>query len=213
MKHLTELLTSNYPIELLSGMLINFQIAGIALGLGLLLGVPFVVLLVSGRRSQRVVSSLIGLMRAAPTFVVMFFLLNIIPRQFTVLGADLSLSPASIVALSLVPYAASYVADNGKSAIIGLRSGSRAAALLFLPNLVRAFTVLVMSSSAGVAIGVNEGVAVVLREAERYRTMDEQMLVFAIGVFAFGAVFQIGFAIVRLMMRALADPQDADGKA
>lgn len=213
MKHLTELLTSNYPIELLSGMLINFQIAGIALGLGLLLGVPFVVLLVSGRRSQRVVSSLIGLMRAAPTFVVMFFLLNIIPRQFTVLGTDLSLSPALIVALSLVPYAASYVADNGKSAIIGLRNGSRAAALLFLPNLVRAFTVLVMSSSAGVAIGVNEGVAVVLREAERYPTMDEQMLVFAIGVFAFGAVFQIGFAIVRLMMRTLADPRDADGKA
>ena len=43
----------------------------------------------------------------------------------------------------------------------------------------------------------------VLREAERYETLGEQMLVFAVGVFAFGAVFQVGFAIVRLMMRYL----------
>jgi len=204
------LLTSNYLTELMIGMMVNFQIAFISLALGLALGIPFVLLLVAGRGWQRMVTPVIGLMRAAPTFVVMFFLLNIIPRQFQAFGIDVAISPVWIVALSLVPYAAAYVADNGKTAILALRDGSRAAALLFLPNLVRAFTVLVMSSSAGVAIGVNEGVAVVLREAERYATLGDQMLVFAVGVLAFGTVFQIGFASVRLMMRYLSNTNQAN---
>lgn len=203
MKFLTDLLSSDYPANLAVGMIVNFEIAAISLALGLILGIPFVLMQLGGRFSRRVVSPVIALMRAAPTFVVMFFLLNILPTPVMIFGVDLYLSPSLIVALSLVPYAASYIADNGRSAILGLRAGSQAEALLFLPNLIRAFVVLVMSSSAGVAIGVREGVAVVLREAERYETLGEQMLVFAVGVFAFGAVFQVGFAIVRLMMRYL----------
>lgn len=203
MTDLSALLTSDYPAQLAVGMVVNFRIALQALALGLALGVPFVLMQLAGRGWRRTVAPVIGLMRAAPTFVVMFFLLNIIPRPLTLFGADISLSPSWIVALSLVPYAAAYIADNGRAAILGLRAGSRAAALLFLPNLIRAYVVLVMSSSAGVAIGVNEGVAVVLREAERQATLGDQMLVFAVGVFAFGAVFQIGFALVRIMMRRL----------
>ncbi len=209
MTDLISLLGSDYPPALFAGMLVNFQIALIALVLGLALGAPAVLMLVAGRGWQRLVRPVIGLMRAAPTFVVMFFLLNIIPRQLTLFGLDLSLTPEWIVALSLVPYAASYVADNGKTAILGLRNGSREEALLFLPNLVRAFIVLGMSSSAGVAIGVNEGVAVVLREAEKYAEIGDQMLVFAIGVLAFGIVFQLGFAAVRLMVRLLTAPKEA----
>jgi len=210
MTSLTDLLASNYPRDLATGMVVNFEIAAIALGLGLALGAPFVLLLLGGKLTRRLASPLIGLMRAAPTFVVMFFLLNIIPRPFLFFGTEVYLPPSLIVALSLTPYAAAYVADNGRAALLGLRAGSQTEALLFLPNLIRAFTVLVMSSSAGVAIGVNEGVAVVLREAERLPTLGEQMLCFAFGVFAFGAVFQVGFAIVRVMMRHLSRRKDAD---
>lgn len=204
MTNLQAVLNSDYPAELLAGMVINFQISTIALSLGLMLGV---LLLVARPALPRTVSTLNGLMRAAPTFVVMFFLMNIIPQQFQVSGIDIVLPPEWILALSLAPYAIAYVVDNGRAAIEGLRAGSRSAALLFLPNLVRAFTVLVMSSSVGVAIGVNEGVAVVLREAETYSAFGDQMLVYGVGVFAFGAFFQIGFACVRLMMRLLSPPE------
>ncbi|MBO9479573.1 hypothetical protein J7382_18665 [Shimia sp. R11_0] len=203
MTTLTEVMASGYLTELLGGMLVNFQISTLALILGLVLGV---LLLLAASTRPRLVTPLIGLMRAAPTFVVMFFLLNTVPRQFQVFGVERVLSPEWIVALSLVPYAASYIVDNGKAALEGLRHGSRSAALLFLPNLVRAFTVLVMSSSAGVAIGVNEGVAVVLRVAETHASFGDQMLIYAIGVAAFGIVFQIGFACVRVMMRLLQTP-------
>jgi ABC-type arginine transport system permease subunit len=201
---LEALLRSGYVGELVGAMSVNLAIAGLALLLGLALGLPLGLLQLGAPWRRRLVSPLIGLMRAAPTFVVMFFLLNIIPPQASVLGIAYSLSGSLIVALSLVPYAAAYAADNGREAWRHLRAGSTDTALLFLPNMVRAFFVLVMSSSAGAAIGVNEGVAVVMREAERWPSLGEKMVVFAIGVAAFAVVFQLGLASMRVLQHVLA---------
>ena len=193
-----ELMQSDYPSELARAMVVNFRIAALSLVFGLVLGLPLAAALAGGRIWRRLVTPVMGLMRAAPTFVVMFFLLNVIPYEFLFAGRIVAPSGASIVALSLVPYAAAYIADNGSEALTSLRRGSSEAALLFLPNLVRAYFVLVMSSSTGAAIGVNEGVAVVLREAERWEMLGDKLVVFAIGVLAFGIVFQCGFALMRL---------------
>lgn len=195
-----DLLRSGYPADLAAAMVVNFQIAGLALAMGLVLGLPLAMAQAGGRGWRHAVAPVLGLMRAAPTFVVMFYLLNAIPHEFTLAGIDLAPSGPMIVALSLVPYAAAYGADNGGEALLSLRRGSIEGALLFLPNIVRAFFVLVMSSSTGAAIGVNEGVAVVLREADRWPALGDKLVVFAIGVFAFGVVFQSGFAVVRLTL-------------
>src|SRR6185369_10538877 len=75
MNELRELLSNDFLPKFLAGMVVNFEIAAIALVIGLALGL----LLAAGRLSGGVVTavtvSLISLMRAAPTFVVMFFLL------------------------------------------------------------------------------------------------------------------------------------------
>ena len=76
-------------------------------------------------------------------------------------------------------------------------------ALLFLPNVTRAFFVLVMSSSAGAAIGVPEGIAVILREAELMPTLGDKMVLFVIGILCFGITLQAGFALMRLLQRHL----------
>jgi hypothetical protein len=107
------------------------------------------------------------------------------------------------VALSLVPYSASYVADNGAEALKQLRAGSPLGALQFLPNVTRAFFVLVMSSSAGAAIGVTEGIAVILRESVLLPSLGDKLVVFAIGILFFGVTLQVGFALMRLVQRRL----------
>jgi ABC-type arginine transport system permease subunit len=201
---LSALWTSGFFADLVAGMAVNLRIAAAALALGLLLGLPLGLLELGGRLRRRLAGALVGAMRAAPTFVVMFFLLNVIPPDATLLGRPLAPSDRTIVTLSLVPYAAAYVADNGREAALQLRRGTTESARLFLPNLVRAFLVLVMSSGAGAAIGVSEGVAVVLREAERWPTLAERLVVFAAGVACFGFVFQTGFALVRLARGGLA---------
>ena len=204
MTTLATLWASGFFAELAAGMAVNLWIAAAALALGLILGLPLGLLQLGGRLRRRLAGALVAPMRAAPTFVVMFFLLNIIPPDATLLGFPVAPSDRTIVALSLVPYTAAYIADNGREAVRQLRAGATDMALLFLPNLVRAFLVLVMSSGAGAAIGVAEGVAVVLREAERWPSLGEKLVVFAAGVACFGAVFQSGFAVVRLARSGLA---------
>jgi ABC-type arginine transport system permease subunit len=189
--------------QFLAGMVVNFEIAAIALLLGLALGALLGFARLSGGFPGGVATTLIGLMRAAPTFVVMFFLLNIIPADATVFGVAVAPSPLMTVALSLVPYSASYVADNGVEALKQMRAGSPLGALLFLPNVTRAFFVLVMSSSAGAAIGVTEGIAVILREAEQMPTLADKLVLFGIGIFFFGMALQAGFALVRALQRHL----------
>ncbi|NDH61982.1 MAG: hypothetical protein EBY18_10090 [Alphaproteobacteria bacterium] len=189
--------------DLLAGMVVNFEIAAIALAIGLALGGLLALGRLGGGPMGGVATTLIGLMRAAPTFVVMFFLLNIIPRDATLFGLGVTPSPLMIVALSLVPYSASYVADNGAEALKQLRAGSPLGALQFLPNVTRAFFVLVMSSSAGAAIGVTEGIAVILREAVLLPALGDKLVLFAIGILFFGVTLQAGFALMRLLQRHL----------
>ena len=194
---------SDYLPDLLSGMLVNFRIAAVALLIGLAVGAPLGLATAGAGSGRKLVAPVLGLMRAAPTFVVMFFLLNVIPYRLSAFGIDVTPSDTTIVALSLVPYAAAYVADNGCEAVVQLRAGRRALAFLFVPGLVRGFVVLVMASSAAAAVGVNEGVSAVLREADRWSALGDKLAVFAIGVLAFGVVFQAGFVPVRFVVRRL----------
>jgi len=176
----------------LAGMSVNFAIASIALGIGLALGALFAIARLRGGWLALAAGSVIALMRAAPTFVIMFFLLNALPQ-----GAGLP--GALIVAGALVPYATAYVSDNGTKAIDQWHAGSALGALLFLPNIARAFFVLVMSSSAGAAIGVHEGIAVLLHEAEHLHATGDKLILFAIGVACFGIPLQATLAATRFL--------------
>jgi hypothetical protein len=187
------------PPNLLAGVSVNLEIAALALAAGLLLGMPLALGIRSGGLVRAVMSVVIGGLRASPTFVVMFFLLNVLPREFDMAGWHGSLSGIEIVALSLVPYSASYVADNGAEALRQWHCGEKLAALLLLPNLTRAFFVLVMSSGAGAAIGVTEGITIILHQAETLHTASDQALLFGLGIACFAFPLQAGFLVVGLL--------------
>jgi hypothetical protein len=191
------------PPNLLAGIAVNLEIAALALVAGLMLGMPLALSVRSRGVLKGAASVVIGGLRAAPTFVVMFFLLNVLPREFELAGWHASLSPVEIVALSLIPYSASYVADNGAEALLQWHSGDRLAALLLLPNLTRAYFVLVMSSGAGAAIGVAEGITIILRQAESLHSVSDQALLFALGIICFAIPLQAGFFAVGLLRRWL----------
>ena len=204
MSGLADTITGDFLVRLLTGMLVNLEIAGISLAAGLVLGLPLALARLGGGVAGAGAASLIALLRAAPTFVVMFFLLNAVPRDAAILGLDLSLSGIMVAALSLVPYSAAFVADSGLEAMRQLRRRSPLGALLFLPNVSRAFFVLVMSSSAAAAVGVSEAISVILRETERLPRFADRLVLFATGIVCFGLVLQTGFAAMRLLHRRLA---------
>jgi hypothetical protein len=203
MNPLFDRLSSDFLPRFLGGVVVNFEIAGIAIALGLACGLLLAVARLYGGAVGAAAAAIIALMRAAPTFVVMFFLLNAIPRDASLFGVPLGLSGIMTVALSLLPYAAAYIADAGVEALEQLRRGSPLGSLLFLPNVTRAFFVLVMSSSAGAAIGVPEGIAIILRQAEQLPSLGDKLLLFAVGIVFFGIPLQAGFAIMTLFQRRL----------
>jgi His/Glu/Gln/Arg/opine family amino acid ABC transporter permease subunit len=191
----TDTLLTRFLPAFLSGMSVNFEIACIALVLGLVFGLLLALARFRGGVVGSAASLVVGLMRAAPTFVVMFFLLNALPRM--------GLSGVMIVSVSLVPYAAAYVADSGVDALRQWHTGSHLACLLVLPNIARAFFVLVMSSSAGAAIGVPEGISILLREAQKLPSIGDMLILFVAGIVCFSVPLQAGFAAVRLLQRYL----------
>ena len=193
---LTDLLQTNFLSDFLGGVVIDFQIAAIALSLGLAFGFFLALLRFRGGIGGLLAGSVIGLMRAAPTFVIVFFLLNVLPRD--------TVSGVMIVALSLAPYSSAYIADSTLDALRHFRTGSALASLLVLPNIARAFFVLVMSSSIGAAIGVHEGIAVILSEIERATSTGDMLMLFALSVVCFGIPLQTGFALLRLIQHRLA---------
>lgn len=196
-------LWTDFVPTLLSAMVTNFEISFIALALGLLLGLPLALLRDRGGAvGVGVSATIISLMRAAPTFVVMFFLLNVV-RDISLFGVELALSGIMTVAVSLVPYSAAYAADAGVEALRQLRRGSPLGALLFLPNITRAFFVIVMSSGAAAAIGVPEGISVILREAAVLPALGDRLIVFATGIVLFGVPLQLGLAFMRWLQREL----------
>jgi ABC-type arginine transport system permease subunit len=202
MSPLLQHLWSDFVPALLVAMVTNFEISFIALALGLVLGLPLALMRFRGGAvSVGVAATVISLMRAAPTFVVMFFLLNVIPRDARLLGVPLALSGVMTVAVSLIPYSAAYVADAGVEALRQLQRGSPLGALLFLPNVTRAFFVIVMSSGAAAAIGVPEGISVILRESALLPSLGDRLLVFAIGIVLFGVPLQLGLALMRWLQR------------
>ena len=204
MSHISPVLPATFLPDLFAGMARDFAMAGMALGMGLGLGLPLA-LIWSWRNPIRLVPNVVvQLLRAAPTFVVMFFLLNILPHEVRVLGFPLRITRELTVALSLVPYSASIVAENGAEAWRQWRLGSELAALLFLPNLARTYFVLVMSSGSAAAIGVKEGISVILRQADRFPDITDRLWVFAIGVFVYGLILQSGFFAVMELRRWLA---------
>jgi hypothetical protein len=189
-------LSPNFLPSFLAGIAVNFEIAAIALALGLILGVLLALARVYGGATSLAAGSIVGLMRAAPTFVVMFLSAERpAGRRAPLRGHD----RGDVAG----PYAAAYVADSGVDALLKLRAGSPLACFLILPNIARAFFVLVMSSSAGAAIGVPEGVAVILRQAEKLPSLGDMLVLFAIGVVCFGFPLQAGFAVIRLIQHCL----------
>jgi hypothetical protein len=144
-----------------------------------------------------IVAFFIAVIRAMPTFLAMICLLYLIPKQIVIAGTSYTLSGAVIVILSLLPYAVAYVFDNLSESIRQWRRGQLVTALQLLPNISRMYFILIMSSSAGAAIGVTEGVTTLLRYASRLDSIQERLVVYAVGILFFGIIMQTAFALIN----------------
>jgi len=200
------IVSDGFVLAFLQSFLINIWVAAASLLLGLAIGSPLAWL--RNRAGWMGLSSatFTAILRAAPTFVVMFFLLNVIPDNIDILGFSLPIPNVLTLVLALSIYAAAYVSDNLLDALRHMQRGSQSAALLFVPNMLRAFIVLVMASSTGAAIGVQEAVTTTLRETDRLSTIGSRIgLVIAVILF-FASLMQVARFGARWLTAFLSAP-------
>jgi len=186
---------------LLSGFMVNVRIAFAAVAIGLFLGLPLALLRHSAPWSRWLVNPCVRLMQAAPVYVVMFFVLNALPGDLVLFGAPVTGLAAVILSQALNMIA--YVAENGYQAIEYLSRSERDHALLFIPNLLRGFLVVVMSSGIGAAIGVSEAVGVTMRQAEQLHVLGDRVLLFLDVIALFAAIFGVTNALIQRVVRLL----------
>lgn len=189
--------------ELWAGFLVNLWVALAAVLMGLVFGLPLALIRDRWRWSEYPIRWLIRLMQAAPVYVVMFFLLNLLPARIY-LGpwrVTATALAALIIAQGLNMIA--YMEENALQALGHLRRGERAQALLFLPNVMRGFIVVVMSSGIGAAIGVTEAVGVTLRQAQKMPDLADRVILFVLVIGFFVIVFGTLNALLRRLMQRL----------
>jgi len=191
-----ELLRHFLP-EFLAGLAVNFEIAICALLIGMFLGA----LLAAARFHNGLAATpsawVVAVLRTVPTFVVMFFLVNVVPASFHVGSRQFAMTPSLAVVLSLSLYASAYVSDHAVEAMRQLRSGSPVAAMLFVMGLVRAFFVMVLSSGFGAAVGVVEATTITLRTIETLPKAGDRLLLIGLVILIFTLCFQLIYHLIN----------------
>jgi len=193
---------SQFVPNFLLALRVNFGIAFFALLGGLIAGGALTAAHLRPGWPQRCARTLLTLMRAAPTFVLMFFLLNTLPRDSG--SGLLNWTPYLSVVLSLAVFAAAYVCDNALECVHQWRAGSRAAALLFLMSLVRAFFVMVLSSGFGAAVGVVEATSVTLRMLEQLKSPGDRIVLMLVAISIFMLMFQLIYWAIQRVRQHIA---------
>jgi ABC-type amino acid transport system permease subunit len=180
----------------LSAFLLNLQVGMFALLGGILIGLPLTWLIIRGSLLGKASEYLIAFMRAFPVFVMMFVLLNFFSETLHSLLPTLeSLHKITLIA-ALCTYSASAISDAAKDSWHNFCRSEYAETLLIIPNMFRIFTILVMSSSIGAAIGVKEAVSYTLIHIEIMPDpLDRIMTVFIVTVF-----FMLFFSTFRFAM-------------
>ncbi len=195
---------ADFAPDLLRGMAVNFEIASLALLVGCVASVPLVLARLRGGLAGIVAAAVVALLWAMPTFVVMFFLANVVPNEWELFGVTVPFSGLVVIVLSQAVFATAYVADNGLEAMRQWRRGAVGSALLFLPNVLRAFFVMVTSSSQAAAIGVVEAVTVTLRKADQLHGVGPKLLLFMVVVMLFVGLQRLAFAVIGRLRGTLA---------
>lgn len=186
----------NLVLGFLSAFRINIEVGLYSLLGGVLLGFPMTWLRIQGGWTKKLTETFITLLRAFPVFVLMFALLNIFSHSAYVTQHFTLNIPKAVLIIALCAYSTAVVSDAAQDSWEHWRRADYAHALLLIPTLFRIFTILVMSSSIGAAIGVQDAVSYTLGRMEEIpEALTRIWLVLGATIF-----FVMFFTIIRFTL-------------
>ena len=144
---------------LLGGFALNVLIAASAMVIGTSFGWCLALLRLSVKpRMVRVSLFVSEITRNIPTIVFQFYLVLMLPSEFTLPGTSIIIGFPSwfIASMALAVAVVGFTSDNLTKALRDWRKGDRSVAFLFIPSWTSYMLIIVIASSTASIIGVSE---------------------------------------------------------
>jgi ABC-type amino acid transport system permease subunit len=192
-----------FAVDFIQAFLVNVSVGFASLLVGLVIGIPFAYVWYAGGFIAGLIGVVVGLLRASPVFVFMFLCLNILTQVIDGGSARASLTPMIALVLALSCYSISVVADTWLDLLKRYGAMTRESIMLAIPVHIRTFVILVMSTSVGAAIGVQEAVMLTLARGETLSTRQDQIELVSVVLLFFVVFFSAARYLIVLLTRQL----------
>jgi ABC-type amino acid transport system permease subunit len=192
-----------FALDFIHAFFVNISVGLSSLLVGLAIGIPFAYAGYAGGFIARLIGAIVGLLRAAPVFVLMFLCLNILTQAIDGSSATAPFAPVFALILALSSYSISVVTDTWLDLLRRYGAMTRESIMLAIPVYIRTFVTLVMSTSVGAAIGVNEAVMLTFSRAEKMSTRKDQIEFVLVVLLFFVVFFSIAKYLIALLTRQL----------
>jgi|694.fasta_scaffold02314_3 ABC-type amino acid transport system permease subunit len=192
-----------FAVDFIQAFLVNVSVGFASLLVGLVIGIPFAYVWYAGGFIAGLIGVVVGLLRASPVFVFMFLCLNILTQVIDGGSARASLTPMIALVLALSCYSISVVADTWLDLLKRYGAMTRESIMLAIPVHIRTFVILVMSTSVGAAIGVQEAVMLTLARGDTLSTRQDQIELVSVVLLFFVVFFSAARYLIVLLTRQL----------
>lgn len=192
-----------FAVDFIQAFLVNISVGFASLLVGLVIGIPFAYVWYAGGFIAGLIGVVVGLLRASPVFVFMFLCLNILTQVIDGGSTRASLTPMIALVLALSCYSISVVADTWLDLLKRYGTMTRESIMLAIPVHIRTFVILVMSTSVGAAIGVQEAVMLTLARGETLSTRQDQIELVSVVLLFFVVFFSAARYLIVLLTRQL----------
>jgi ABC-type amino acid transport system permease subunit len=146
--------------------------------------------------SKSLASPVISFLRAFPTFVLMFVLWNFMPRTQNLTVTNIISDQEIILIFALSAYSISSLSDVIADALHFRYLGDTQRSWLVIPNIFRIYVTLVLTTSIGAAIGVNEAVTYSLIFSDGLVNRSEKIVL----LMTASVLFAVFFTVSRLAL-------------
>jgi ABC-type amino acid transport system permease subunit len=192
-----------FAVDFIQAFLVNVSVGFASLLVGLVIGIPFAYVWYAGGFIAGLIGVVVGLLRASPVFVFMFLCLNILTQVIDGGSARASLTPMIALVLALSCYSISVVADTWLDLLKRYGAMTRESIMLAIPVHIRTFVILVMSTSVGAAIGVQEAVMLTLARGDTLSTRQDLIELVSVVLLFFVVFFSAARYLIVLLTRQL----------
>ena len=184
---------------------LNWYMAVQVIVIGYILGAMLAIIRYNSKFASVLLTPIFSILRYAPSFVVMFFLLALGDVESGLFNTGFRINGILAVVVSLSVYSTIFISDLAVANFHKRKSANliRQFSETF-PGVLRCFFICFLSTAAGAAVGVPEALGTALRTVNSMTATGDRVLVLGFVAVFFAASMQVCIWFISIIERRLA---------